>query len=94
MRENFVSGGPDALTDEALLELLLSYAISRGNPKPLARKLILEFGGLDDVLSSDFDALCKTKGVKSYSTTPLKLTGYLCTNGIAVDERSRASRKP
>jgi hypothetical protein len=59
LRDDFVSGGPDAHTDEALLELLLSYALSIGNPEPLARKLILEFGGLDNVLSSDFDTLCK-----------------------------------
>ena len=94
LRDDFVSGGPDAHTDEALLELLLSYALSRGNPEPLARKLILEFGGLDNVLSSDFDALCKIKGVKSYTATLLRLAGYLRANETAEDQQSRASRKP
>lgn len=53
LRGDFISGEPNALMDEALLELLLSYALNRGNPEPLARKLILEFGGLDGVLSSE-----------------------------------------
>ncbi len=69
LREDFFSGEPNALTDEALLWLLLSYALIRGDTKPLARKLIQEFGGLDNVLSSDFDALCGAKGVKSYTAT-------------------------
>jgi DNA repair protein RadC len=94
LREDFVSGKSNALTDEALLELLLSYALSRGNPEPLARKLILEFGGLDNVLSSDFDTLCRVKGVKSYTATLLKLAGYLRSDGIAKDQQSGASRKP
>jgi DNA repair protein RadC len=82
LREDFISGEPDALTDEALLELLLSYALRGGNPEPLARKLIQEFGGLDSILSSEFDALCRIKGVKAYTATLLKLTGHLRACGI------------
>lgn len=94
LREDFVSGKSNALTDEALLELLLSYALGRRSPEPLARKLILEFGGLDNVLSSDFDTLCRVKGVKSSTATLLKLAGYLRSDGIAKDLQSGASRKP
>lgn len=94
LRDDFVSGKPDALTEEALLELLLSYALARGNPGPLAHKLILEFGGLDNVLFSDFDALCRIKGVKSYTATLLKLAGYLRSNGIAGEQQKGDSRKP
>ncbi len=94
LRDDFVSGKPDALTEEALLELLLSYALARGNPGPLAHKLIIEFGGLDNVLSSDFDTLCRVNGVKSYTATLLKLAGYLRYNGVAKDQQKGASRKP
>ena len=93
LREDFISGEPNALTDAAILELLLSYALSRGNPGPLARKLIQEFGGLDNVLSSDFDALCRVKGVKSYTATLLKLAEHLRSNGTAKDTQSRTVRK-
>ncbi|HUS76148.1 MAG TPA: hypothetical protein VMY43_09095 [Methanothrix sp.] len=94
MREGFISGEPDALTDEALLELLLSYALSRGNPEPLAKKLIQEFGGLDGVLFSDFEALCRVKGVKSYTATLLKLAGHLRSKGIVKDSQNFTVRKP
>lgn len=89
LRGDFISGEPNALTDEALLKLLISYAISRGNPEPLARKLIQEFGGLDNILSSDFDALCRIKGVKSYTATLLKLAGYLRTGRITGGLQNR-----
>jgi hypothetical protein len=94
LRESFISGEPDAFTDEALLELLLGYALSRGNPEPLARKLIQEFGGRNNVLSSDFDALCRVKGVKSYTATLLKLAGYLCSSGLAEDLQRGTFRMP
>ena len=93
LREDFISCEPNALTDEALLELLLSYALSRGNPEPLAKRLILEFGGLDGVLSSDFDALCRIKGIKSYTATLLKLVGLLRSKEIARDSHSLADGK-
>jgi len=94
LREDFVSGEPNALTDEALLELLLSYALSRGDPEPLAKRLILEFGGLDGVLSSDFDALCRIKGVKSYTATLLKLAGHLRFKETARNQQSWTAGKP
>ena len=94
LREDFISGEPNAHTDEALLELLLSYALSRGDPKPLAKRLILEFGGLDGVLSSDFDALCRVKGIKSYTATLLKLTGLLRFKETARDPQSWTAGKP
>ena len=94
LRENFISGKTGAFTEEALLELLLSYALNRGKLQPLARKLIQEFGGLDNVLSSDFDALCRVKGVKSYTATLLKLVGYLRANETAKDLLNEAIRKP
>jgi hypothetical protein len=94
LRDDFFSGETNALTDEALLELLLSYALSRGNPEPLAKKLILEFGGLDGVLSSDFDALCRVKGVKSYTATLVKLVGYLRANETAKDQQKEVFEKP
>lgn len=94
LREDFISEKTSAFTEEALLELLLSYALNRGKLQPMARRLIQEFGGLDNVLSSDFDALCRVKGVKSYTATLLKLAGYLRANGIAKDLQSEAVRKP
>jgi DNA repair protein RadC len=77
LRDSFIAGEPDAFTDEALLEILLNYAILKGDLQPIAHRLLQEFGDLDSVLASDFDALCKFKGIKSYTATLLKLVNHL-----------------
>lgn len=77
LRDNFATSDLDSLKDEAILELLLNYAIHRGDLRPLAHNLLIEFGDLDHVLAADFDALCRFKGVKSYTATLIKLAGYL-----------------
>ena len=38
-------------------------------------------------MSSDFDALCRVKGVKSYTATLLNLVGYLRANETAKDQQ-------
>jgi hypothetical protein len=77
LRDSFIAGEPEAFTDEALLEILLNYAILRGDLQPIAHKLLQEFGDLNSVLASDFDALCRFKGIKSYTATLLKLGDHL-----------------
>lgn len=77
LRDSFIAGEPEAFTDEALLENLLNYAILRGDLQPIAHRLLQEFGDLDSVLASDFFALCKFKGIKSYTATLLKLVNHL-----------------
>jgi DNA repair protein RadC len=77
LRDSFIAGETEAFTDEALLEVLLNYAILRGDLQPIAHKLLQEFGDLDSVLTSDYEALCKFKGIKSYTATLLKLVDHL-----------------
>ena len=77
LRDSFVADDATAHTDEAILELLLNYAILRGDLQPLAHNLIQEFGDLDGVLATDFETLCGFKGVKSYTSTLIKLADYL-----------------
>jgi len=77
LRDSFIASEPGAFTDEVLLELLLNYAILRGDLQPLVYKLLSEFGDLDHVLASDFDTLCKFKGIKSYTATLLKLADHI-----------------
>jgi DNA repair protein RadC len=40
LRERFLAGGPDALPDYELLELLLFLSIPQRDTKPLAKTLI------------------------------------------------------
>lgn len=46
LRQRFVQGGPDALADYELLELILFMAIPRRDVKPLAKSLLARFGNL------------------------------------------------
>ncbi len=57
LRQRFLSGGPSALADYELLELLLFQAIPRRDVKPLAKELIAAFGSLAAVLSAEREAL-------------------------------------
>ncbi len=57
LRQRFVAGGPDAVADYEILELLLFAALPRRDVKPLAKTLIGTFGSLGAVLSADAAAL-------------------------------------
>jgi DNA repair protein RadC len=52
LRARFLNGGPDALPDYELLELLLFSAILRKDTKPLAKKLIHRFGDFAGVVTA------------------------------------------
>jgi len=53
LRQRFLSGGPTALADYELLELLLFYAIDRIDTKPLAKRLLERFGTLGDIFAAE-----------------------------------------
>ena len=46
LRARLFEGGPDALLDHELVEYLLALAIPRRDTKPLAKRLLREFGGI------------------------------------------------
>ncbi len=72
LRERFLSGGPDALPDYELLELILFMAIPRRDVKPLAKELILKFGNLAGVLNAPVSALEKFDGLSENTVIALK----------------------
>jgi hypothetical protein len=77
LRQRFLAGEESALTDEALLELLLSYAIVRRDVHPLAKSLLTQFGSLEAVLAAQPAALGAACGLKSTGVTLLKLAEYI-----------------
>jgi len=60
LRQRLVEGGAEALLDHELLEYLLTLAIPRKDTKPLARRLIAEFGSLGAVFTADAESLRRT----------------------------------
>ncbi len=53
MRQRFMEHGLDNFSDHEVLELLLYYAIPRGDVNPLAHALLNHFGSLAAVLDAD-----------------------------------------
>jgi DNA repair protein RadC len=73
LRARFLDGGPQALPEYELLELVLFRAIPRQDVKPLARRLIDHFGDFNSVVSAGKDALQKVDGVGEAVILELKI---------------------
>ena len=89
LRERFLARESGALDDDALLELLLCFAIPQRDVQPIARRLIEKYGNLSSLLSLDAAALCSEEGVKQATAVLLKLADHTRTSA----ERSHASGK-
>ena len=72
LRQRFSKGGPDALADYELLELLLFMAIPRKDVKPLAKELIKAFGDYKGVLNAPIEKLAAFKGLSETSAITIK----------------------
>jgi DNA repair protein RadC len=72
LRQRFMNGGPDALPDYELLELLLFTAIPRRDVKPLAKALLARFGSLGNVLAAPAESLQQVDGIKEGTACFLK----------------------
>ena len=73
LRERFLKGGPDAMPDCELLELILFRAIPRRDVKPLARQLLENFGDFNGVIAAPIDLLAVLNGVGPAVTQELKI---------------------
>lgn len=73
LRARFLKGGPDALPDYELLELVLFGVIRRGDTKPLAKALIKEFGTFEQVLAAAPARLKEIPGVGDAVVAGLKV---------------------
>ena len=63
MRTRFLEHGLDNFADHEVLELLLFYAVPRGDVNPLAHRLLDEFGSLANVLEAETPDLCRVEGM-------------------------------
>jgi DNA repair protein RadC len=90
LRERFLQGGPTALADYELLELLLFLGIPRRDVKPLAKDLITRFGSLAGVLSADVEKLRQIKGLGDGAVAAIKVSQAAALHL----GRAQASAKP
>jgi DNA repair protein RadC len=73
LRQRLFEGGPDALLDHELVEYLLALALPRRDTKPLAKKLIAEFGGFGALLSADAEAISRVGDISEGAAAALKI---------------------
>lgn len=83
LRERFRKSGAEGMHDYELLELLLTFSIPRRDVKPVAKKLISEFGGLSGVLDADQKKLEELQGVGSMSAALIRLVKELYNTYLA-----------
>lgn len=72
LRERFMTGGPEALADYELLELVLFQSRPRGDVKPLAKALIRRFETFAGVLAAQPAELAMVDGIGEASIVALK----------------------
>jgi DNA repair protein RadC len=59
LRKRLFDGGPEALHEHELVEYLLALALPRRDTKPLAKRMISDFGGFAQLLSADADTIMR-----------------------------------
>lgn len=72
LRGRFVRSGAGAFEDYELLEMILFAAIPRRDVKPLAKKLLAQFGGLQGVFGASLEDLQSMEGLSENSAVLLK----------------------
>ncbi|MBC8038021.1 MAG: hypothetical protein H7X89_12475, partial [Rhizobiales bacterium] len=73
LKGRFRAGGPDAVPDYELLEMVLYRAIRRADTKLLAKQLLARFGTFAEVISAEPERLMEVKGVGEAVATELKI---------------------
>lgn len=73
LREKFRKGGAAALAEYELMELLLFTLIPRRDIKPLAKRLIGEFGSLAETIAAPQARLARVPGIGATTATNLKI---------------------
>lgn len=73
LRKRFREGGPDALPDYELLELILFRAMPRRDTKPLAKAILARFGSFAEAMSAPDDLLLEVPGLGEAAVTEIRL---------------------
>jgi DNA repair protein RadC len=73
LRQRLLKGRSDALLDHELIEYLLALALPRRDTKPLAKRLIEEFGGFSGLLTADGQSIKNVSGMGETSAAAIKI---------------------
>lgn len=77
VRERFLKEGLENFADHNVLEMLLFYAIPRGDTNDVAHALIDRFGSLSAVFDARIEDLCQVDGIGESSAILIKMMPQL-----------------
>lgn len=77
MKERVKDNSIDKLSDHALLEILLFFAVTRKDTNETAHKLLKEFGTLQEVFKAPYEALLRVEGVGEKSALLIRVVSAL-----------------
>ena len=83
VKEEIRLRGVEALPEHRVLELLLFYAIPRGDTNALAHRLIDRFGSLAGVLDASIEELCTVPGIGDHAALLLRVIPGICARYVA-----------
>ncbi|MDN2564795.1 DNA repair protein RadC [Aquibium sp. A9E412] len=89
LRRRFAEGGPDALADYEILELVLFRAIPRADTKAPAKALLKRFGTLGQALGAPEHLLREVPGVGAQAARDLKVVAAAAQRMLRSEVRGR-----
>ena len=72
LRQRLLDAGPEGFHDYELIEYLLTLTIPRVDTKPLAKRLLNDFGGIGPLLGASADTL-RREGLSDATIAALKI---------------------
>lgn len=72
LRHRLLTGGPDAVADHELLEMILFLAILRRDTKPIAYRLVERFGSFANTIAAPMRELLEVDGMGGAAAAALK----------------------
>ena len=88
LRKRLFENGGESLLDHELIEYLLALAVPRRDTKPLAKRLLHQFGGIGGLLSADAEAIAGA-GIGETSVAALKIVQAAALRLISAEIRER-----
>jgi DNA repair protein RadC len=73
LRSRFLTGGPEAVAEHELLEMVLFLALPRRDTKPIARDLLARFGSYSAAISAPLNQLLEIEGLGEAGAAALKI---------------------
>ena len=77
LRQEFIASDGSAFNEIRMLELLLTYAIPKGDVNPLAHRLMSYFGSLRRIFTASVNELKSVQGVGDYTAVLIRLVSEI-----------------